>query len=209
MRAARQERFDFLCGYRGSNAYQAYCDRGSGKLQLSAVSQHNPGFMCAKRGQVMMSGRGTDSNTNWKQTKCGDGFYCSKGVRAPCDTCPAEMYGRKSCTPKQNRVCAPCARQCKDSSTQAYFEKSSCTLDTPRVCAACRKPCAKGEYQAEACSNSSTRQCTANRVLLFQGRGAARQLFFPRPIPPSFLVLARARLWCLGAPIRVLTSLRA
>ena len=131
------------------------------------------------------------------------------GVRAPCDTCPAEMYGRKSCTPKQNRVCAPCARQCKDSSTQAYFEKSSCTLDTPRVCAACRKPCAKGEYQAEACSNSSTRQCTANRVLLFQGRGAARQLFFPRPIPPSFSVLARARLWCLGAPIRVLTSLRA
>ena len=79
MRAARQERFDFLCGYRGSNAYQAYCDRGSGKLQLSAVSQHNPGFMCAKRGQVMMSGRGTDSNTNWKQTKCGEGFYCSKG----------------------------------------------------------------------------------------------------------------------------------
>ena len=27
----------------------------------------------------------------------------------------------------------------------------------------------------------------------------ARQLFFPRPIPPTFPVLARACLWCLGA----------
>ena len=27
----------------------------------------------------------------------------------------------------------------------------------------------------------------------------ARQLFFPRPIPPSFSVLARAWLWYLGA----------
>ena len=29
----------------------------------------------------------------------------------------------------------------------------------------------------------------------------ARQLFFPRPIPPSFSVLARACLWYLGARI--------
>ena len=30
----------------------------------------------------------------------------------------------------------------------------------------------------------------------------ARQLFFPRPIPPSFSVLARACLWYLGARMR-------
>ena len=35
------------------------------------------------------------------------------------------------------------------------------------------------------------------------------QPFFPRPILPNFSVLARACLWCVGAPIWVLTSPRA
>ena len=38
---------------------------------------------------------------------------------------------------------------------------------------------------------------------------AARQTLLPAPILPNFPVLARACLWCLGAPIWVLTSPRA
>ena len=178
------------------------CNLGHNSYSDRTVQQYNPGFMCGR-----LAPRSANSVTHWKQIKCEDGYFCKDGKKMRCSApCSPGSVQTTNCTATTNRACTPnpsCSylHKCKAKDTFLKEVLPSCAskncTDTD-CCSSCTPACGRGSVQQRACTKDNDRVCAIC--------GGPSKPSSPRPIPPSFPVLARARLWCLVLECGVLTS---